>query len=311
MSCYLLYGEDTFSSKKKLEEIKSRFFNTNMGELNVTTLEGESMTKGDIKQAASSSPFLAKNRLIIIKNVLNKGRREIQDEIAESLDSLPSFAILVFYEEGDVDKTSPLFKKLNLPKKVGEFPLLKSHHLSSWFSKEIAKRGGKIELAALNKLVQIIGPDLWRASSEIDKLIAYKKGGLIKKEDVELLVFEEIHPNIFALIDALGERNIKRAGSLLSELLALGENESYILSMIAYQFRNLLIVQDLLEKQKPISLSGLHPFVLEKTRSQVKNFTKSQLLDFYGKLLETDLNIKTGYLKPRLALDLLISEFAQ
>jgi DNA polymerase-3 subunit delta len=181
--------------------------------------------------------------------------------------------------------------------------------LVDWIYQEIIKRGGKIEQGAAYRLAQIVGPDLWRASLEIDKLCSYRNGKLIRKEDIELLVKEEIHPKIFSLIDALGERNTKRAHLLLSELLSLGENESYILSMIAYQIRNLLIIKDLLEKEKPLNLSGLHPFVLEKTRQQSKNFTKEQLKNIYGKLLETDYNIKTGRLKPYLALDLLIAGF--
>ena len=308
MPTYLLYGEDTFSSRRKLQEIKSRFFDTHMGEINITTLEGENLTLDQIKRAAFVAPFLAQKRLIIIKNFLNKGKEEVKEQLAKSLDKIPDFAIVVFYEEGNVNKSSPLLKKLNVPKKSQEFPLLTQSALANWFLKEFKERGGKIEAPALQRLVQITGSDLWRASLEIDKLISYKKGGTVKKEDVELLVKEEIHPSIFALIDALGERNIKRATTLLSELLSLGENESYILSMIAYQIRNLLIVKDLLEKEKPLSLSGLHPFVLNKTKSQAKNFTQAQLKEIYYKLLETDLNIKTGQLKPHLALDLLVAE---
>lgn len=309
MPCYLLHGEDTFSSRKKLEEIKSRFFNSNMGDINITTLEGDNLTFEQIEKAAFITPFLSPKRLIIIKNLITKGKKEIQEKTAESLNTFPSFSIVVFYEEGKIEKTSPLFLKLKSSKKAQEFTLLSQYSLTNWISKEVSERGGKIESNAVFRLAQITGPDLWRVSQEIDKLISYKKDGAIQKEDVELLVKEEIHPKIFSLIDALGERNIRKANILLSELLGLGENESYILSMIAYQIRNLLIIKDLLEKQKPLSISGLHPFVLEKTQSQAKNFTKTQLKNIYGKLLETDYNIKTGQLKPHLALDLLVSGF--
>lgn len=309
MPCYLLHGEDTFSSRKKLEEIKSRFFNSNMGDINITTLEGDNLTFEQVKKAVFITPFLSPKRLIIIKNLISKGKKEIQEKVTESLNTFPSFSIVVFYEEGKIEKTTPLFLKLKSDKKTEEFPLLSMSALVDWIYQEILKRGGKIEQGAAYRLAQIVGPDLWRASLEIDKLCSYRNGKLIRKEDIELLVKEEIHPKIFSLIDALGERNTKRAHLLLSELLSLGENESYILSMIAYQIRNLLIIKDLLEKEKPLNLSGLHPFVLEKTRQQSKNFTKEQLKNIYGKLLETDYNIKTGRLKPYLALDLLIAGF--
>lgn len=309
MPAYLLYGEDIFSSRKKLEEIKSRFFDSNMGNINITILEGEEVNLEALKKAICLVPFLAKKRLIIIKNFLLKGKKEVKDQAVRFLDEIPDFAISVFYEEGDLDKSSALFRKLKADKKVENFPLLSQYSMTEWCEREIRKKCGKIERDALNKLVAIIGPDLWRASLEIDKLTSYRKYKLITKEDVSLLVKEEIHPNIFALIDALGARDIKKAYRLLDELLSSGENESYILSMIAYQFRNLLIIKDLLESQKSLSASGLRPFVLGKAKVQAQNFTKDQLKNIYGKLLETDLHIKNGSLKPYLALDLLISEF--
>jgi len=98
---------------------------------------------------------------------------------------------------------------------------------------------------------------------------------------------------------------------LLSELISFGENESYILSMIAFQFRNLLIVKEFLEKGRSLDDIGLHPYALKKAKIQANNFTNKQLREIYGKLLETDINIKTGNLKPHVALDLLISEFSR
>jgi len=307
--CYLLYGEDTFSSRRKLEEIKSRFFYANMGDINITVLEGESLAPETLQRAACLIPFLAPKRLVIVKNLLNKGKNESKKRIAELLETFPPFSIVVFYEEGEVDKNSELYKKLKAKKGVQRFPLLPANQLLRWAEREVEAKGGQIEREALYRLVQIVGPDLWRASLEIEKLVSYKKKGIIKKEDVETLVREEIHPKIFELIDALGERNIKKAYSLLSELISFGENESYILSMIAYQFRNLLIVKEFLEKGRPLDSIGLHPYALKKAKIQANNFTNKQLREIYGKLLEADINIKTGNLKPHVALDLLISEF--
>ncbi|MCX6806978.1 MAG: DNA polymerase III subunit delta [Candidatus Berkelbacteria bacterium] len=311
MPVYLLYGEDTFSSRRKLKEIKSRFFDANMGDINITNLEGVNLTLEKIKRAICLVPFLAPKRLIVVSNLLTQGQKEVKEKVAEILSTVPEFAIVIFREEGEVDKSLGIFRKLRLAKKIDHFPLLSSQKLNDWVEKEVQKREGRIQPEAICLLTQITGPDLWRLSLEIDKLIAYRNGQTIEKEDVKELVKEEVDPNIFVLIDSLGHRDIKKAYSLLSELLSSGENESYILSMIAYQFRNLIILRDLIENKKPLSQAGLHPFVLEKAKRQVQNFSLDQLKLIHGKLVETDLHIKRGTLKPYLALDLLISEFAK
>ena len=310
MPAYLLYGEDNFSSRRKLAEIKSRFYDANMGDINITVLDGETVTFEQIKRAIYLVPFLAPKRLIIIKNILTKGKKETQEQVSGIFNDIPQFSIVFFYEDSDVEKTALLYKKIKSAKKAENFPKLSGAVLYRFIEKEVRACQAKIEKDASYRLAEITGPDLWRLSLEIDKLASYAQGRAITKDDVENLVKEEIHPKVFGLIDALAARNIPRATFLLSELISSGENENYILTMIAYQFRNLLIVKDLVEKQKPLSEAKLHPYVLSKARAHIHNFSNEKLKDIYGKLLEADINIKTGFLKPQLALDLLIAEFS-
>ncbi len=308
MPAYLLYGEDTFSSRKKLAEIKSRFFDSNMGGVNITNLDGKEISLTQFKRAAFLIPFFSPKRLIVVSNLILQGKKEEAEKITATLSEIPAFTIAIFYEEGNIDSTSVLYKKLKKERKIEKFPLLSQSQLIEWIIKKVEKEGGKIENAAAFRLAEIAGSDLWRISLEINKLVNFKDQETIKKEDVDSMVKSEISPNIFSLVDAVAQKNVQVASKILSDLISQGENESYLLSMIAYQFRNLLIVKDLLETNQPLSLSGLHAFVLSKTKSQIRNFSNQDLREIYGKILETDMNIKSGTLKPHLALDILISE---
>lgn len=310
MPYYLLFGPDNYRSRQKLEEIKSRFYDANMGDINITQIAGEEMGLERIKQAAYPPPFLANKRLIIIKNFLNKGKTKEQEKVAEILDDLPEHSILVFYEDKDIEKPTILFKKLNKPGRVQKFDYLTPQKLYEWAKGQFQKRGGKIQATAFNKLLKATGSDLWRLSMEIEKLIAYAGGRVITEKDVEFLVKEEIRPEIFKLIDAVAEHQEKRAVTLTEQLLSLGESESYVLSMLAYQFRNLLIIKDLEQQGESLAVSGIHPFALSKARLQSRNFTFKQLEEIYEKILETDFMIKTGRLNSQLALNILISEIS-
>jgi DNA polymerase-3 subunit delta len=95
---------------------------------------------------------------------------------------------------------------------------------------------------------------------------------------------------------------------LLHKHLDAGENSLYLLSMIAYQFRNLLIIKELLNARKPLASCGLHPFVVKKSSYLCSQFSMEQLKKIYQKIFQVDLDIKTGKIEAETALDLLVSE---
>ena len=97
-------------------------------------------------------------------------------------------------------------------------------------------------------------------------------------------------------------KNKKQALDLFHKHLDNGDNSLYLFSMIAYQFRNLLIIKENSKK------SGLHPFVVQKSIYLCRQFTMDQLKKIYQKIFQIDLDIKTGKIEPELALDLLLAE---
>ncbi len=171
--------------------------------------------------------------------------------------------------------------------------------------------GAKINLDALDLLLNYAGSDLWRLSEEIKKLANYKVGGVIKKDDVELQVRPRIELDIFKTIDALAAKNKPAALALLHKHLNSGEVPLYLLSMIAYQFKNLLIVKELAQKglmyASIVNKSGLHPFVVKKTYYACNQFSFEELKKIYQSIFKIDQEIKTGQIEAETALDLLVA----
>ena len=162
----------------------------------------------------------------------------------------------------------------------------------------------------MDMLINFVGNDLWRMTNEIDKLCAFKP--TIEKDDVELLVKPDIQTDIFKTIDALASKDKKQALYLLHKHLEDGDSPLYLLSMITYQFRNLLIIKELQESGKPyasiVKKSGLHPFVVKKSYYLCGKFSMPELKKIYYKIFQADLDIKIGKIEPETALDLLVSE---
>lgn len=318
-----LYGEDTYRSSQKLNQIRDKFSKeVDSTGMNLTTLDGAKLKFEEFNRQVKASPFLARKRLVIIKNLISENKsKEIQKEIVDLLNNEsknPSEDnILVFWEATGHSKTktkSALWDRLIKEKFAEEFSLLNPGQLNTWVSQEVIKRGGQISKPAAYLLSALVGNELWQMSGEIDKLINYCQNRQIDNPDIELLVKAKFDDNIFNFVDALSNRNKKLAFKLLSDQFNLQTDAMQLFGMLIRQFRILLLTKDLSEKNPYLTKDVLsrdlkiHPFVAQKSLIQAKNFTTDKLKEIYQTLLEIDYKIKTSTAKPRLLFDLLIAQ---
>lgn len=302
-----LYGKDTYRMREKMKEIVEHYKKIHQSGLNLKYLDDFSDFEDNLKQTS----MFKEKKLIIINDLFSSS--EFKERFSEKRkDFLKSEDIILIYQEKDFIKSDSLYKFLKRNIKFQEFELLKGQKLKNWARKEFEKHKTEIEPKALDLLIEYIGSDLWKMNNEILKLINYKNRKIINKEDIEFLIRSRIETDIFKTIDALAGKNKKQALDLLHKHLEKGDSPLYLLSMINYQFRNLLIVKDLIEKHKPYNIilkrSGLHPFVVKKSYYQSQKFTFQELKKIFQKIFKVDLDIKTGRIQPEVALDLLIAE---
>jgi DNA polymerase-3 subunit delta len=96
----------------------------------------------------------------------------------------------------------------------------------------------------------------------------------------------------------------------LSNLLALKEQPLMILSMITRQFRLMLLCKGLHQKgTTPADIAktaGLRDFMVSDFLRQSANFSESALIEALSSLLETEVNIKTGKMADRTAIETFI-----
>lgn len=308
-----LYGQDTYRSHQKLSEIIESYKKIHKSGLNLRYVEGGDFNFEDAKNETQTISMFDEKKLIIFKNALDKLKEE-----DKALDFFKKFIasqdIIVVYEEKEADKRLSLVKFLGKESKVQEFQFLDGPKLKTWAKSQIDDYGGKIDPLAMEKLIEYVGSDLWWMKNEIEKLVNYKNGKAISVADVDLLVKPKIEPEIFKTIDAIAFNSKwsgkKQALKLLHDHLEKGDHPLYLLSMINFQFRNLLIIKDLMEKNVPYysipKITKMHPFVVKKTYEQAGKFTFQELKKIYQKIFQVDLSIKTGKINPTAALDFLI-----
>ncbi|MDD2697104.1 MAG: DNA polymerase III subunit delta [Candidatus Pacebacteria bacterium] len=309
---YFLYGQDTYRSRQKLNEVIGQYKTIHKSGLNLQYFEGEDLTFDKFSDAIQQISMFDEKKLIVVANTF--ANQDFKEKFLKNSKSfIKSKDIILFYEEKEVSEKDKLFKFLKKEAKSQEFQPLAREKLKNWIKKELMKFGAKgIDEEGLNKLIDYVGNDLWQISNEIKKLVNFKENKKINGEDVELLVKPKIEADIFRTIDAIASKNKKQAIFLIRKHLDKGDSPLYLFSMINFQFRNLLVIKDLIERQRPyyaiLKITKLHPFVVKKSYEQAVKFTLPELKKIYQKIFQADLSIKTGRMEPETALDLFLTE---
>lgn len=327
-----LYGDDTYRSRRKLNELKTKYFQEIDKDKNsLVDIDGESMTIGELNEAVSASSLFVRKRMVIVERLLkNKDRKTIKEAgvFLKSLsdkDTDSDEAIIVFWEDsfGSKPPANSLFRLLARQKYAQEFKPFSNTQTTTWIKKEVAKRGAKIKHEAAVHLSGLFGDNLWILNNELNKLISFKsgtfsklvKGGkesVIEAEDIGRLSRGKVDENIFAFVDAMSQRRKGQALELFEQELTAGVAEQYLLFMIVRQFRILLQAKQALDaggsQKKIMSQLKLHPFVARKSISQARNFTLPLLKRIMSHLIEMDSAIKTGKNDLRTGLSLMMAK---
>lgn len=317
-----LYGSDTFRLRLKLNEIIEHYKKIHKSGLNLEYFNLKEKEYQDFQDEFRSTSMFDEKKLIVFKNTsLNK---EFQDKFLKEIKKfIETEDIILFYEENEISKNK-FFDSLKRCGKSQEFKPIGGERLKIWVKKEFEKLGAKIENPALENLINFVGNDLWQMKNEIEKLVSYKfskrvneaiassppfnDNQVIQIKDIKLLVKPKIETDIFKTIDAIAQKNKNLALRLLHKHLEKGDSPLYLLSMINFQFRNLLMVKSHKTEQGMDEDLGMHPYVIRKTTEQARKFTTSELKKIYQKIFKVDLSIKTGKINPDVALDLLVTE---
>lgn len=316
---YIFHGEDTHTQKQTLNDVVAKIGDPSMLELNTTQLEGKGLTLGQLQDACNAMPFLAPKRLVIVQDLFTSGGKldkKFMEGLIAYLTELPDTARLFFIESKALSSKHAVLK-LAENSEIGYAKLFdrpEGAQLERWIMQRTTELGGQMHPRAANVLAINVGNDLALLEQELQKLVMYKgitePVAQITADDVSLLSPYAAEANIFDLVDAVGNRNGKRAAELLQQKLEEGAEPFLIFSMIVRQFRLLIQVKELAEtgmRGPAISKElKLHSFVAGKVLQQSQSFSLAQLEQIYAHLLDVDVRVKTGKTDMVTALNLLV-----
>lgn len=278
-----IYGEDSFRAKKYAWNIIATYTAKYPQSLDYFWTDFEEDNLRTVRDRLSATSLFDQRKLAVLKGAFASATSGLLDFFRKKKsekDPDKIFLILEFSGEDQlIKKSHPLFNYLKLhAKPVKEFNLLKLASLTKWTQDQIEEYGFKAKPEVV-KILASLGPDLYRLSNEISKLLFYAASSnrkTIDLKDVELLVETDLPQNNFVLTDAILGNNSAKTIFLFDRYMKEEGDIPRLLSLFSYQARAYLMVEDGLSLRLPLSeiaqKSGLHPFVVRKL-SQVQNST--------------------------------------
>lgn len=309
---HFVYGEDSYQVREYVFALKKSAEEAGASSV---TLDAKDLNPEDLRNHLHAGNLFKKKSVLILKNVLSQGSAVLKERAAELFDHTPQDTDIIIWEDGVPDRRTLLYKALLKKAKVSEKVPLKGVALQTWIQDRARDLDVRLNQKAAAQLAQSTGPDLAQVQQELMKLKNFVGDRSVTEMDINELVSGSMPPNIFELLDRLGG-NKTDASLLVERLLVSGEEPLYLLSMLAYQLRMLILVVDLRSQEQNITSSqiarklGMHPFVAQKMLQQAQHFSMQDLVLLHRRLTEMDIQIKTGAIDPADALFILVGQRA-
>lgn len=309
-SVYLLYGEQQdYLRLLYKDKLKEAIIGEDLS-MNYSYYEGKDIDAIEVIDKAKTLPFFSERRLIIIEN---SDFFEVQNPLADSLESLPESTYMIFIAE-KVDKRGKLFKQIKKLGNVTEFKELSNKDLKIFVASLLKEGNKKITGQTADYLIDKIGTDMINIQNEIEKLISYAhESDIISKEDIDAVCIEQTENKIFQMIDAITEKDIDTALSLYYDLLSLKEKPRSILRLLVRHFKILVQVKNLdrirASSQEIASKAGLHPYFVSKYITQSRKFSVSTLKINLSLCNDAEADFNAGNMDDQLGVEVLIIRF--
>jgi len=318
VSCYFLYGEETFPAYQFIDGLKETLISSENQDFNVGKFNLEDNSWAEVIDLARTIPFfLSPWRIIIVE--VKKGKWETlsspEQRILEAyFSSPPSRTVIVVVFSGKIRRNSSLFKFFSsLPSSKAfskELRRLKEKDLHNWMDKKFLSYGKAATPDAIRRLGEFAGNDLRSVNNEIEKLITF----VDDKKVIELDDVNQVSGWVKTFIDweiaeSLVKADYQQCLVVLDNLIKKeGVELVNILGSIGRFFRDIFMAKLLLREKdvdKKAIFKELRPQIQEKFRDLyatkfkelfflVDIFSMKDLNRILTELEEIDLKMKTS-----------------
>ncbi len=216
---YFLHGEEPFYIEQIADKIQSLAIPVHEKGFNEFMLFGKELTVGLLLNYARRFPMMAERQLVIVKDAnLIQGidQKENQKMLEDYATNPLASTILVLCFGNAQDERKTWVKAFGKKGVLQNFKKMYDNQLPEFVASYSHSRGVKISMKAIQLLVEHIGNDLKRLTSELEKVVLnVKLGDGIDADVIQKYVGISKEYNVFELQKALIQRDILKANQII------------------------------------------------------------------------------------------------
>lgn len=302
---YVLCGSERFFVDRAVAALRRATVGSG-DSWNEESFQGKGGSGSQIVEAARTLPMMAPVRFVLVRGADQLANAE-QDKLAAYLADPVDSACLVLLAE-KLDGRGKLAKAAKAAGVYFDASPLRQNELRGFVAAEAKARRLRLDADAGAALIDAIGNDLPAFDDALERLSLYVgEGAHIDLRAVEACISRVRVESIWALVDAVGQRNQRAALQAAASLLADREPPLRILAMVARQLRQVARMADGLQHGmnpgQAAKAAGAPPFKANDLARAAKRFDQPQLVAAFSVLAETDLALKGSRRPPETILE--------
>lgn len=304
---FYFYGDNNYEIAEAIKQIKTQYIKKTGSNADMEIFDMTERTIGDLLNSLSVVPMFVTSRLIVVKELSSqKPSKEKCEQILESAADTTNIVIV----DTNVDRRSVYFKTMSAIKNAKEFRKRTPAQLLTWLKKQVEQQEATADNRTLSLLIDRVGTDQWKLSSEVSKLANYNKN--ITVDSIDKLVVANLSYNAFAMVDNIVNKNAKKALEIYASLKLSAEADQKILGAIIYQYRILVLAKDNQNKTNSwVKQTKTSPYAATKAQRIVSNLDMQQLKKAYQLIVEADFKTKKGIVSSQDGLEQLILDLSR
>jgi DNA polymerase-3 subunit delta len=314
---FAIYGQERFLVDEALRRLIQSVFPNGPDDLNCVTYQAPECKAADAVSSAQQVPMFASQSVVIIRNA--DVWRAADFEALAAYAAAPSQSTLVIIEAIKFDRRAKATQRFFASASVAaqEFAPLGERDVRPWLSRRAQAKGLSLDRDVVDYLVESVGTSLQQLDLALERVDLFLGAGDGDGEArrVTIATVEEIVPDtrartVFELADHLSSRQLGAAIECFHRTMEQGESPIGALSMIARQFRMLLLVHDgrrlRLSDADMVRHVGCPRFRLDATVSAARRFHPARLKQILDEILRTDHALKSSKLPSTLLVERLL-----
>ena len=307
---YLFYGPGEFRLERVLDKIRKTLIPESARDLNLEIFYGDDVHPADIINRARTLPFMAQNRLMIIRRVENFSADQL--EIFLPYLESPAESTCVIFVSSSTDFKKKFYKRIRALNRAVNFRELRENQVIPWIRQTAKELGLKIDGHACAYLQQIVGNRLRDLYADMVKLqLRYGEMVVTADQVKELAIHSRIY-TVFELMNYVSEKDRSQSLTVLSRFLEEEDKKDAplrVIGMLNRQIRLLWQTKSILARGgKTKDVAGkLGParFSAGDFVKQSKHWSEKELERGLSLLYEAEGHLKSGS-RPKPVLENLI-----